>query len=181
MFSPDTRLVQPVASHIQRVVIVDPVPGSSKLLGELMKEMGAREVRIFGHGPRALEFLADYPAQMIFTELAGPDLDGLDLTQRLRRSTMPSRMVPVIMITAEATAASIIGARNAGVHEFLRKPYTAGDLFRRVENVTLKPRPWIDAVMYVGPDRRRFNSGEFVGSKKRRSDTFQAAGAAQAS
>ena len=71
---------------------------------------------------------------------------------------------------AEATAASINGARNAGVHEFLLKPYTAGDLFKRVENVMLKPRPWIEAVMYVGPDRRRFNSGEFAGAKKRRSD-----------
>lgn len=181
MFSADARTIQRVAAQIQRVVVVDPTPGSAKMLGELMKEMGSREIRLFSHGERAMECLADYPAQLILTEFSGDDVDGLDLTQRLRRSTMPSRQAPVIMVTAEATAASIIGARNAGVHEFLRKPYTAGDLFRRVENVALKPRPWIEAVMYVGPDRRRFNSGEFAGSKKRRSDAFQAAEAARAS
>lgn len=181
MFSADARMVKRVAKHIERVVIVDPMPGSSRLLAELMKEMGSREVRVFSHGARALEHLAECPAQLIVTEFSGDDLDGLDLTQKLRRSAWPARMAPVIMVTAEATAASIIGARNAGVHEFLRKPYTAGDLFRRVDNVVTKPRPWIEAVMYVGPDRRRFNSGEFAGSKKRRSDAFLAAQAAKAS
>ena len=34
--------------------------------------------------------------------------------------------------------------------------------------------------MYVGPDRRRFNSGEFAGAKKRRSDAFKPADAAKA-
>jgi hypothetical protein len=74
------------------------------------------------------------------------------------------------MVTAEATALTIRGARDAGVHEFLRKPFTTGDLFKRVENVALKPRPWVEAVGYVGPDRRRFNSGEYSGSRKRRGD-----------
>ena len=55
-----------------------------------------------------------------------------------------------------------------------------GDLFRRVENVTCKSRPWIEAVMYVGPDRRRFNSGEFAGAKKRRSDAYLAESAGKA-
>jgi response regulator RpfG family c-di-GMP phosphodiesterase len=74
------------------------------------------------------------------------------------------------MITAEATASSIKGARDAGVHEFLRKPFTSADLMKRVENVALKPRNWVEGVMYVGPDRRRFNSGEYSGPSKRKSD-----------
>jgi hypothetical protein len=58
------------------------------------------------------------------------------------------------------------------VHEFLRKPFTGRDLFKRVENVTLRSRLWIEAKMYVGPDRRRFNSAAegYEGPKKRRSD-----------
>ena len=38
----------------------------------------------------------------------------------------------------------------------MRKPFTIGDLERRLEAVTLKPRDWVEAVQYVGPDRRRF-------------------------
>ena len=63
-----------------------------------------------------------------------------------------------------------LGARDAGVHEFLRKPFTSGDLLKRVENVALKPRDWIEAVGYVGPDRRRFNSGEFSGPGQAQGD-----------
>lgn len=74
------------------------------------------------------------------------------------------------MVTADATATTIKGARDCGVHEFLRKPFTSTDLFRRVENVALKSRDWIEGVGYVGPDRRRFNSGEYAGPQKRKQD-----------
>jgi CheY-like chemotaxis protein len=79
-------------------------------------------------------------------------------------------MAPVIMVTATATAGAIIAARDAGVHEFLRKPYNTKELLRRLEAVTLHPRDWVEAVQYVGPDRRRFNSGDYSGPLKRRSD-----------
>ena len=74
------------------------------------------------------------------------------------------------MVSAEATAEKIKAARDAGAHEFLKKPFSAGDLFKRVENVGTRPRNWVEAVIYVGPDRRRFNSGEYKGRGKRRSD-----------
>ena len=79
-------------------------------------------------------------------------------------------MAPVILYTADATVDTIKGARDAGAHEFLRKPYTIKDLFRRVENVVFKPRDWIEAQMYVGPDRRRFNSESYAGARKRQAE-----------
>jgi DNA-binding response OmpR family regulator len=80
------------------------------------------------------------------------------------------RRSPVIMISAQATAASIIGARDSGVHEFLRKPFTIKDLVRRLEAVSARPRDWIEGIGYIGPDRRRFNSGDYSGPMKRRVD-----------
>jgi DNA-binding response OmpR family regulator len=173
VFNADPKTIQKIAPHLHRVLIVDPAPVSVRVLSDLMKEMGAREFLAAAQTTQALLAADDFDPQLIFVEFAGEKLDGLDFTQRLRRSRMRCRQVPVIMITAEATPTSIIGARNSGVHEFLKKPFTAGDLYRRVENVVLKPRPWIEASMYVGPDRRRFNSGEFSGAKKRRTDRFK--------
>lgn len=169
-----------IAPHIQRVLVLDPAPASARLAGELMKSMGAREIVLATRTDRGFASVIEFEPQLILIELTGPAFDGLEFTRRLRHSGVAARQVPVIMITAEATAGSIVAARNAGVHEFLRKPYTVGDLFRRVENVTLKPRPWIEAQSYVGPDRRRFNSGEFVGQKKRRTDAFTPPDAAKA-
>lgn len=181
MFNADAKTLQRIAAAMQRVLIIDPNLGAAKLVGELMKEMGARQIAAATRTDRALAVVQEFEPHLILTELVGPELDGLEFTRQLRRSALAARQAPVIVITAEATAASILGARNAGMHEFLRKPYTAGDLYRRVENVILKPRPWIQAQMYVGPDRRRFNSGEFVGDKKRRSDAFKPAFVAEVS
>lgn len=170
MFNVDPKLVQKITPLIQRVLILDHTAGAARILTELLKSMGSRDIMLVPQYKRALSVVDAFDPQLIITEFRGPDLDGLEFTKQLRRSDMHARQAPVIMITAEATATSIIGARNAGVHEFLRKPFTAGDLYRRIENVVLKPRPWIEAVAYVGPDRRRFNSGEFEGTKKRKSD-----------
>jgi hypothetical protein len=83
------------------------------------------------------------------------------------------------MVAVEATASAILGARDAGVHEFLRKPYTIKGLMRRLEAVILRPRDWVEGVGYVGPDRRRFNSGDYSGPMKRRVDHAQTPDAAR--
>lgn len=170
MFAANARTLSRIEPAVRRVVIIDPNLSATRLLTDIMKGMGAREVYSESDEERALELLRDVEPGVIFTERSGETLNGETLARRVRRSSMSCRMSPIIMVTGEATAAAIKGARDSGVHEFLRKPFTTGDLFKRVENVALKPRPWIEAVGYVGPDRRRFNSGEYAGAKKRRSD-----------
>ena len=175
MFNADPKVMAKIAPLISRVAIFDPLPASAKLASELLKQMGARQTVCATRTIKGLELIAHLDPQLILTEYNGPEFDGPDLVRRLRRSSLGPRKAPVIMLTSVATVDSIKAARDSGVHEFLRKPYTAKDLFRRVENVCLNPRVWIDAQMYVGPDRRRFNSGEFVGAKKRNSDAATAA------
>jgi len=40
----------------------------------------------------------------------------------------------------------------------------------RLQNVLFKPRDWVEVSSYVGPDRRRFNTAEYKGPKKRRAE-----------
>ncbi len=179
MFAVDRRILARLEPVVRRVLIVDPNPHAARLLTDVMKGLGAREVAVEPDLAQAMTMAAALEPEIIFTERTGPGLDGEALARAVRRSHMQCRRVPVIMVTAEATASTIKGARDAGVHEFLRKPFTSADLFKRVENVALKPRDWIEGVAYVGPDRRRFNSGEFSGPGKRRNDR-PATGAAAA-
>lgn len=178
MFAADARTLSRIAPTLQRVVIVDPNLASARLLLDIMKSLGAREVVHESEEVRALEAIREIEPGLIFSERTGPRLDGENLTRTLRRSNLASRRAPIIIVTADATATSIKGARDCGVHEFLRKPFTSADLFRRIENVALKPRDWIEGVAYVGPDRRRFNSGEYAGPQKRKQDKPASAGAA---
>ena len=170
MFAVDTRVLAKLAPVLRRVLIVDPNAHSARLLTEIVKGMGAGEIVVEHSEPRALKAAAELEPGLIFTERSGDNLDGESLARALRRSSLACRRVPIIMVTADATASTILGARDSGVHEFLRKPFTSADLLKRVENVALKPRDWVEAVGYVGPDRRRFNSGEYAGDRKRRAD-----------
>lgn len=170
MFALDAKTLQRIEPVVRRVIVADPNLAAARLMADLMKSIGAREVLTESAEDRVLDLARDFEPGLLLTERMGPSLDGESLTRRLRRSSLGCRRMPVVMVTAEATVSTIRGARDSGVHEFLRKPFAAADLFRRVENVALKPRPWIEAVGYVGPDRRRFNSGEYVGPRKRRAD-----------
>lgn len=178
MFAIDRRILARIEPVTKRVLIVDPNPHAARLLTDIVKALGARDIIVEAQEDRALKAAAALEPGIVFTERTGPGLDGESLSRRIRRSDMDCRRAPIIMVTAEATATTILGARDAGVHEFLRKPFTSGDLLKRVENVALKPRDWIEAVGYVGPDRRRFNSGEYTGPAKRRGDRSGSAAAA---
>jgi CheY-like chemotaxis protein len=170
VFTADAKTLSRIGPVVRRVLIADPNAASARLMMDIMKSLGAREIATEADENRLLEHAREMEPGVIFTERAGPRLDGEQLARRIRRSNLACRRAPIIMVTADATASSIKGARDSGIHEFLRKPFTAGDLFRRVENVALKPRDWIEAVGYVGPDRRRFNSGEYSGPQKRSAD-----------
>lgn len=183
MFGEDQKLIQRLAPALQRVLIIDPQPASARMLAEALRNFFTCQVWIAPTRAKAVELLQAAMPQVVFAELSGPGLDGIELTRQLRRSEFTSRKVPVIVTTATATAQLIVAARDAGAHEFLRKPYNSKDLLRRLEAVALKPRPWVEAVAYVGPDRRRFNSAEYSGRRKRKADlseTPEAAKVAQA-
>ncbi len=170
------RLFEP---FLQRIVILEPHQPSARLLGDLLKGLSAQQIYVAQTAGTALNACKLVEPQVIFTEIGGPGHDGLDFVRRLRRGDLPCRRAPVIVVTAEATTAAIVAARNAGVHEFLRKPFAARDLARRLEAVLLHSRDWIEAVGYVGPDRRRFNSADYQGPRKRRADQAPATPAAR--
>ena len=170
MIGSDGKSLARVREQMKRALILESSPSSARLLADLLRNLSACESWTAQSNARALELARAVEPQMIFIEYAGEGLDGPAFARALRRSELPCRKAPVIMIASEATAAAILGARDAGVHEFLRKPYTIKDLVRRLEAVLLQGRGWIEAISYVGPDRRRFNSGDFKGARKRRTD-----------
>ena len=165
----DAKTHQKIAALMQRVLIVDPQPAAIKLLSELLRDVSHCQIWTAIEARAALTLAERIEPHLIFVEQC-PGVDGARFTKELRRSDLRCRKAAVIMISAEATAASIIGARDAGVHEFLRKPFTIKDLVRRLEAVALRPRDWVEGINYVGPDRRRFNSGDYSGTLKRRVD-----------
>jgi two-component system, response regulator PdtaR len=170
MIYSDSKLHRELTPVIQRVLILDPAVASARLLSELLKDLGARHIVVETSGAGAMAACKVCEPHVVFTDLVGGGPDGLEFVRLLRRSSLPCRQAPIIVVTSQATTGAIVAARNSGVHEFLRKPFTIKDLTRRLEVSTLRHRDWIEAMNYVGPDRRRFNSGDYEGPRKRRAD-----------
>jgi DNA-binding response OmpR family regulator len=171
MIGPDGKSLARVREQMKRALILESSQSSARLLADLLRARSGCESWTAPTNTRALELARAVEPQLIFIEHRGDGLDGPLFSRALRRGDLACRKAPIVMISSEATAAAILGARDSGVHEFLRKPYTIKDLVRRLEAVLLLQRGWIEAVAYVGPDRRRFNSGDYKGASKRRTDT----------
>jgi DNA-binding response OmpR family regulator len=98
-----------------------------------------------------------------------PIFDGLELTQMIRQpGANANPYVPIIMLTGHSEKKRIIGARDAGVTEFLAKPISAKSLYERILNVVANPRPFIKTKSYFGPDRRRNVNSSYVGPERRK-------------
>jgi CheY-like chemotaxis protein len=170
LFDGDKKSFAKMAPMLRRVLVADPQTASTRLLSELLRDIASSHVWTATTTERALKLAETCEPQLIVVELGDQGVDGLAFTRKLSRRSCSCRKVQVIATTGAATASLILAARDAGVHEFLRKPYSVKDLVRRLEAVTLKDRDWVEAVGYIGPDRRRFNSGEYAGPLKRRDD-----------
>lgn len=93
---------------------------------------------------------------IILADYVMPVVDGVLLLRWLRTgSGVPDRFVPLIMVSGAADREIVAQARDAGVTEFLAKPYSARTLAERLLMVINQPRPYILSPGYFGPDRRR--------------------------
>src|ERR1035437_931683 len=108
-----------------RVLVIDPNPANAKMLANLLRSLGPA-CQVYGAQTATLgmSLAREVAPDLIFVEHSGPALDATEFARALRRSEFVCREAAIIMIAQEATAASILGARDSGIHEFLRRPYT---------------------------------------------------------
>ncbi|MBO6674084.1 MAG: response regulator [Rhizobiales bacterium] len=154
------------------VLLVDDSLYMRRLLRSLLQGLGVRHVLEAEDGASALEVFQQQPVDIIITDWVMPVFDGLELTAAVRNpETSDNPYTPIIMLSAYTERSRVIQARDAGVTEFLCKPISAKQLYLRLENCIVKPRPFIRTQRFFGPDRRRFVHPNYVGEKKRQDDT----------
>src|SRR3546814_1685570 len=76
--------------------------------------------------------------------------------------------VPIIMVTAQSEEWKVMKARDAGVTEFLVKPFSAKTMARRITVVVENPRQFVRTDEFFGPDRRRHVISNYTGQERRK-------------
>lgn len=138
------------------VVIADPVENMASLIAAMARGLGHRMVLEITN-PRELKAVLDSRSYslIVLDDTMGPP-DAIELVRQIRTDMdSPNRTTAIIMMSSAPDIARIAEARDAGVSEFLKKPFSATDLQKRIAGLDTKPREFIEAPEYSGPDRRR--------------------------
>ena len=103
----------------------------------------------------AEKLMASESIDLIILDNNMPGEKGTQFTRRIRQDSVPgNRCAPIIMISAYGDEKVINSARNAGVHEYVLKPFNVTTLLKRLQTTFRTPRDFVIAPGYVGPDRR---------------------------
>jgi len=159
------------------VLIVDGSWHMRKLFGTILQEFGVKNIEFAASGREALEKLVGFSADLVICEYRLGHINGIELTRRIRRSRKKiDPFLPVIMMTGHTEQNNVTAARDAGVTAVIAKPVSASTLYERIFHLIDKPRPFVRAPKFFGPDRRtRTSSPDQNTPRRRASDHAEAA------
>jgi two-component system chemotaxis response regulator CheY len=141
---------------LPKVLVADPSAYMAALTVGMLRNIGAQSVTTVSDSAAARVALHRETFNVIVIDDMLTPVDGIELTRQLRASAGDAnRLVPVVMVFAEADRQRIEAARDAGVTEFIKKPLSAKILEVRIARAIEHPRPFITAAAFAGPDRRR--------------------------
>lgn len=154
-----------------RIVVIDDNPQMRTIIGTVLSAAGVGRVHHAGDGREGLAVIAATKPDICFVDYEMPVMDGLDFIQGVRRLSTDSRFMPIIMLTGHSDEPRLRAARDRGVNDFLCKPVSAHTILKRLEQVILRPRPFVQSRAYFGPDRRRRALPDYAGPFRRESDS----------
>jgi len=119
--------------ELPTILVVDDSLSVRKSLGQLISDNGF-EVIAAADGFEALEQVARRKPAVMLTDLEMPNLNGLELTRRVRASAENAQL-PIIMITSRSSEKHRSAALEAGVDVVFSKPYDEFDLMSRIREL----------------------------------------------
>lgn len=115
----------------RQILIVDDDTYVRHVLSSMLRKAGFIYVRDVMDAKQALALLDDnaYCVDLIISDWNMPHKSGFDFLREIR-TTHP--YLPFIMVTSRFDESSILSAKNIGVSSYLRKPFSADELHRKV-------------------------------------------------
>lgn len=114
-------------SQQPRILVVDDEPQIARVLRTGLKTHGY-DVRVAADGVSALETFGDWHPELVITDLAMPNMDGLKLCRRLRETSQ----LPIIVLSVRGEEKTKVEALDAGADDYVTKPFGMDELLARV-------------------------------------------------
>ena len=116
------------------ILIVDDYKTMLRIIRNLLKQLGFNNVDEAIDGSSALQKLRDKDCGLIISDWNMEPMSGLQLLKEVR-ADVKLKELPFIMITAESKSENVIAAKEAGVSNYIVKPFNAATLKGKLTTV----------------------------------------------
>ena len=125
------------------------------LIRDILVIMGFKNIVMYTNAKDAFEDIKMNDYDLILCDWKMPGMSGIDFTRQLRAlDTGNKRYTPIVMVTGKAHEEDVKHARDAGVTEYLVKPFSVVSMSQKIKMLLDKPKAFVSAETYVGPERR---------------------------
>ena len=114
-----------------KVLIVEDVAANHDVVKLFLSPEGCHCISALS-GTEAIDVLNTQPIDVILMDIRMPDMDGIQVTRAIRRSDRAFKNIPIIALTADASAETNATCMAAGVDIFLTKPVIAAELIESI-------------------------------------------------
>jgi two-component system alkaline phosphatase synthesis response regulator PhoP len=123
---------------VTNILIVDDSKETVRAVRVYLEREGFN-VSSAGDGDSALHIIQQQQPDLIVLDLMLPDINGLEITRRLRRDARLSR-IPIIMLTARVEDEDRISGLEIGADDYITKPFNPREVAARVRSVLRRSR-----------------------------------------
>lgn len=113
-----------------RVLIADDSGIIRTIIARVLNSMGVRKITEVNDGAAAWHAYQKQAFGLVITDWHMPRIDGIDLTKLVRETNSD---IPILMITVVDTRSQVIQALQAGVSDYLCKPFERDELEDKLE------------------------------------------------
>jgi two-component system chemotaxis response regulator CheY len=116
------------------ILIVDDYKTMLRIIRNLLKQLGFNNVDEATDGSMALQKLRDKDYGLVISDWNMEPMTGIQLLREVRADSQLKNL-PFIMITAESKTENVVAAKEAGVNNYIVKPFNAATLKTKLSSV----------------------------------------------
>ena len=117
-----------------KVLVVDDFATMRRIVKNILNQIGFKNIIEADDGSSALEVLKKDKVDLIMSDWNMPKVTGLELLKAIR-SDESMKDMPFLMVTAEGLKDSVVQTVQAGVSDYIVKPFTADTVKEKLEKM----------------------------------------------
>jgi len=114
-----------------KILVVDDFAAMRRILRNVLSQIGLTNIIEADDGTTAIDFLKENKVDLIVSDWTMPNMSGLDLLKSVR-SNEDTKNTPFLMVTASARRDDLLKAIQAGVSNYIVKPFTADTVKKKL-------------------------------------------------